>query len=100
MSEVLLEPDQESLWGKAFQGSGVSSHELRLKGCREPFRRRGLSLADDQVRLAQFKVETAYEETRKGLGAAQAPTAILSLSNLASCGRWATSASAALVTCR
>ena len=65
---------------------GVSSHELRLKGCREAFRRRGLSLADEQVRLAQFKVERAYEETRKGLSAAQAPTAILSLSNFMTIG--------------
>ena len=45
----------------------VSSHALRLKGCREAFRRRGLTLADDQVRLAQFKLERAYEETRAAL---------------------------------
>jgi DNA-binding LacI/PurR family transcriptional regulator len=65
---------------------GVSSHELRLKGCREAFRCRGLSLADEHIRLAQFKVERAYEETRSCLGEAQAPTAILSLSNFMTIG--------------
>ena len=65
---------------------GVSSHELRLKGCREAFRCRGLNLADEQIRLAQFKVERAYEETRSCLGESRAPTAILSLSNFMTIG--------------
>ena len=65
---------------------GVSSHALRLKGCREAFRSRGLSLADEDIRLAQFKAERAYEETRSRLSEARAPTAILSLSNFMTIG--------------
>lgn len=65
---------------------GVSSHDLRLKGCRQAFRRLGLKLADDHVRLAQFQRERAYEEARASLGAAPAPTAIVSLSNFMTIG--------------
>jgi LacI family transcriptional regulator len=65
---------------------GVSSHALRLKGCREAFRRRGLTLGDDQVRLAQFKLERAYEETRAALRQKPAPTAVVSLSNFMTIG--------------
>ena len=52
---------------------GVSSHELRLKGCRAAFRRRGLALADDQVSLAEFTAERAYEETRRRMALSLAP---------------------------
>jgi LacI family transcriptional regulator len=65
---------------------GVSSHSLRLKGCREAFRRRGLRLADEQVRLAQFTQERAYQETRDGLRRKPEPTAILTLSNFMTIG--------------
>ena len=65
---------------------GVSSHELRLKGCREAFRRRGLALADDQVRLAQFKLDKAYAGGVPSLRQSPAPTAILSLSNFMTIG--------------
>ena len=65
---------------------GVSSHELRLKGCRAAFRRRGLALADDQVSLAEFSAERAYEETRRRLRSRLRPTAIVSLSNFMTIG--------------
>jgi LacI family transcriptional regulator len=65
---------------------GVSSHELRLKGCREAFRRRGLALPDDWVHLADFRLGTAYEKTRASLGETPAPTAIVSLSNFMTIG--------------
>jgi DNA-binding LacI/PurR family transcriptional regulator len=65
---------------------GVSSHELRLKGCREAFRRRGLALADDWVHFADFRLEAAYEKTRASLSRTPAPTAILSLSNFMTIG--------------
>jgi LacI family transcriptional regulator len=65
---------------------GVSSHELRLKGCREAFRRHGVELSGDWVRLADFRVETAYEKTRIVLGETPGPTAIVSLSNFMTIG--------------
>jgi DNA-binding LacI/PurR family transcriptional regulator len=65
---------------------GVSSHELRLKGCREAFRRRGLALPDDWVHLADFRLGTAYEKTRASLGETPAPTAIVSFSNFMTIG--------------
>ena len=65
---------------------GVSSHELRLKGCREAFRRRGLALPADWVHLADFRLETAYEKMRASLTETPAPTAIISLSNFMTIG--------------
>lgn len=65
---------------------GVSSHALRLKGCREAFRLRGLRLDETHVRLAQFKLQKAYEETRASLLGGSAPTAIVSLSNFMTIG--------------
>jgi DNA-binding LacI/PurR family transcriptional regulator len=65
---------------------GVSSHELRLKGCREAFWRRGIALADDWIHLADFRQGTAYEKTRASLGKRPAPTAVVSLSNFMTIG--------------
>jgi LacI family transcriptional regulator len=65
---------------------GVSSHELRLKGCREVFRRRGLELADVRIHLADFRLGMAYEKTRASPGETPAPTAIVSLSNFMTIG--------------
>ena len=65
---------------------GVSSHELRLKGCRIAFKERGLSLAADQVCLAQFTSEKAYEETWRRMSAPSPPTAVISLSNFMTIG--------------
>ena len=65
---------------------GVSSHELRLKGCREAFRRRGLKLERRQIRLAAFKVESAFDQARASLEETPAPTAFLSLSNFMTVG--------------
>jgi DNA-binding LacI/PurR family transcriptional regulator len=65
---------------------GVSSHELRLKGCRIAFQERGLALAADQVCLAQFTSEKAYEETRRRMTAPSPPTAVVSLSNFMTIG--------------
>jgi LacI family transcriptional regulator len=65
---------------------GVSSHELRLKGCRMAFKERGLFLAEDQIALAGFTTEKAYEETCRWISAALPPTAIVSLSNFMTIG--------------
>jgi LacI family transcriptional regulator len=65
---------------------GVSSHELRLNGCRIAFKERGLRLADEQVALAGFVTERAYEETRRRMSIPSPPTAIVSLSNFMTIG--------------
>ena len=65
---------------------GVSSHELRLKGCRIAFRERGLALAEDQVSIAQFTSQKAYEETRRRMSSPSPPTAFVSLSNFMTIG--------------
>jgi DNA-binding LacI/PurR family transcriptional regulator len=65
---------------------GVSSHELRLEGCHEAFRRRELTLADEQIRLANFQVQAAYENTLATFRETPAPTAIVSLSNFMTIG--------------
>ena len=65
---------------------GVSSHELRLKGCRVAFKERGLDLAEDQVALASFTTERAYEETCRRISVSSPPTAIVSLSNFMTIG--------------
>jgi DNA-binding LacI/PurR family transcriptional regulator len=65
---------------------GVSSHELRLKGCRIAFKERGLTLADHQVSLAQFTAQKAREETRRQMRSPSPPTAVLSLSNFMTIG--------------
>ena len=65
---------------------GVSSHALRLKGCRMAFRRRGLELDGDQIRLANFIAGEAYGETRRCMSEAQRPTGIISFSNFMTLG--------------
>jgi LacI family transcriptional regulator len=65
---------------------GVSSHELRLKGCRVAFKDRGMELAEDQVALAGFIARRAYEETSRRMSAPSPPTAIVSLSNFMTIG--------------
>ncbi len=65
---------------------GVSSHELRLNGCRVAFKERGLNLADEQVVLADFVTERAYQETRRSMSVSLPPTAIISLSNFMTIG--------------
>ena len=65
---------------------GVSSHELRLRGCRIAFRECGLALADDQVSLAQFTLQKACEETRRVMSSPSPPTAFVSLSNFMTIG--------------
>jgi LacI family transcriptional regulator len=65
---------------------GVSSHELRLNGCRIAFKERGLDLADAQVGIADFVTERAYEETRRRMSVHSPPTAIVSLSNFMTIG--------------
>ena len=65
---------------------GVSSHELRLNGCRMAFTERGLDLADEQVSLAGFVTERAYEETRRRMSVSLPPTAVVSLSNFMTIG--------------
>jgi LacI family transcriptional regulator len=65
---------------------GVSSHELRLRGCCEAFHERGLSFSDDRVRIANFRMETSREQTRECLRETPRPTAIVSLSNFMTIG--------------
>jgi DNA-binding LacI/PurR family transcriptional regulator len=65
---------------------GVSSHEERLKGCRLAHARHDLALHEDQIVLAQFSADLAYEHTLRLLDAASPPTAIVSLSNFMTLG--------------
>jgi len=65
---------------------GVSSHTLRLKGCREAFRRWGLRLENEQIRCANFIADEAYAETRHAMAAGLPPTAIISFSNFMTLG--------------
>jgi LacI family transcriptional regulator len=65
---------------------GVSSHELRLNGCRLAFEERGLKLAEDQVGLARFTTGRAFEETFRRMRSPSPPTAIVSLSNFMTIG--------------
>ena len=65
---------------------GVSSHALRLKGCREAFRRRGLVLDDARIRHANFIADAACEETRRCMSEPAPPTAIISFSNFMTLG--------------
>lgn len=65
---------------------GVSSHALRLTGCRAAFRKHGLKFTDDQVRFANFTAEQAYDEARRCMTSAIPPTAIISLSNFMTLG--------------
>ena len=64
----------------------VSSHTLRLQGCRAAFRSRGLKLSEDQIRFANFVADEAYGETRRCMSEAPRPTAIISFSNFMTLG--------------
>jgi DNA-binding LacI/PurR family transcriptional regulator len=65
---------------------GVSSHEERLEGCRLAFAQRGLILPDENVILANFTAELAFEETLRLLATEPMPTAIVALSNFMTVG--------------
>jgi DNA-binding LacI/PurR family transcriptional regulator len=65
---------------------GASSNELRLNGCRIAFKERGLDLGREQLGLAGFATERAYEETRRRMSVPSPPTAIISLSNFMTIG--------------
>jgi DNA-binding LacI/PurR family transcriptional regulator len=65
---------------------GVSSHALRLKGCREAFRRRGMRLEDEQIRCANFVADEAYAQARNAMTARSPPTGMISFSNLMTLG--------------
>jgi DNA-binding LacI/PurR family transcriptional regulator len=65
---------------------GVSSHGLRVKGCRMAFRAHGLKLTESQIRCANFTSEEAYEQTILCMSASFPPTALISLSNFMTIG--------------
>jgi DNA-binding LacI/PurR family transcriptional regulator len=65
---------------------GVSSHEERLEGCRLAFAQRGLVLPNENVILANFTAELAFEETHRLLATGPTPTAIVALSNFMTVG--------------
>ena len=66
--------------------SGVSTNEERLEGCRLACVDHGVKLAEDDVILANFSEERAFNETRRLLSQTDRPTAIVSLSNLMTIG--------------
>ena len=65
---------------------GVSSHGLRVRGCRMAFRAHGLKLAESQICCANFTSEEAYEQTILCMSQRTPPTALISLSNFMTIG--------------
>jgi LacI family transcriptional regulator len=62
--------------------AGVSTNEERIEGCRAAFADHGLKFENDQIILANFSEQTAFEETRRIMSRPDRPTAIVALSNL------------------
>jgi len=62
--------------------AGVSTNEERIEGCRVAYADYGLAFQNDQIILANFSEERAFEETRRIMSGKNRPTAIVALSNL------------------
>lgn len=66
--------------------AGVSTNEERIEGCRLAFADYGVPFREDQVILANFNEQRAFDESRRLLSGSERPTAIVSLSNFMTVG--------------